>query len=121
MQIELDGILTRADFEFLQSIQSAHFKIDGSGKFILTKDGDAGLMVLKAAAAEDNAELPNLGQVLGSVQGQQSEIIRLLTQKRWVSGYMNGDDYIDQGDIIHSGMNRLKKSMTQLLRTFSKT
>ena len=41
MQIELDGDGTRADFEFLQSIDSAHFNFDGDDKFVLNKTGDA--------------------------------------------------------------------------------
>ena len=100
MQIELDGGGTRADFEFLQSIQSAHFNFDGSDKFILNKDGDAEFTgKLKAAAAEDNAELPTLGQVLGYVQGLQAEIDQITDSKEmgeWV--YDDGDDYVDQGE-----------------------
>ena len=41
MQIELDANGTRADFEFLQSIESAHFNFDGDDKFVLNKTGDA--------------------------------------------------------------------------------
>ena len=100
MQIELDGDGTRADFEFLQSIQSAHFNFDGSDKFILNKDGDAEFTgKLKAAAAEDNAELSTLGQVLGYVQGLQAEIDQITDSKdvgEWI--YDDGDDYIDAGE-----------------------
>ena len=96
MQIELDGDGSRADFEFLQSIQSAHFNFDGSDKFILNKDGDAEFTgKLKAAAAEDNAELPTLGQVLGYVQGLQAEIDQITDSKddgEWL--YDDGDDYL---------------------------
>ena len=100
MQIELDGDGTRADFEFLQSIESAHFNFDGADKFILNKDGDAEFTgKLKAAAAENNDELSTLGQVLGYVQGLQAEINHLTDSKEmgeWL--YDDGDDYIDQGE-----------------------
>ena len=54
---------------------------------------------MKAAAAEDNAELPTLGQVLGYVQGLQAEIDQITDSKEmgeWV--YDDGDDYVDQGE-----------------------
>ena len=100
MQIELDGDGTRADFEFLQSIQSAHFNFDGDDKFILNKDGDAEFTgKLKAAAAEDNAELSTLGQVLGYVQGLQSEIDQINNSQdmgEWT--YDSTDQYQDPGN-----------------------
>ena len=99
-QIELDSDGTRADFEFLANVESAHFNFDNEDKFVLNKDGDAEFTgKLKAAAADTNDELPTLGQVLGYVQGLQSEIDQITDSKEmgeWV--YDNGDDYIDQGE-----------------------
>ena len=99
-QIELDNDGTRADFEFLQSIESAHFNFDGEDKFILNKVGDAEFTGrLKASAAENNDELSTLGQVLGYVQGLQSEIDQITDSKEmgeWV--YDDGDDFVDQGE-----------------------
>ena len=66
----------------------------------MNKDGDAEFTgKLKAAAADTNDELSTLGQVLGYVQGLQSEIDQITDSKEmgeWV--YDDGDDFVDQGE-----------------------
>ena len=85
---------------FFANVQSAHFNFDSEDKFILNKDGDAEFTgKLKAAAADTSDELSTLGQVLGYVQGLQSEIDQITDSKEmgeWV--YDDGDDFVDQGE-----------------------
>ena len=82
-QIELDNDGTRADFEFLEDITSAHFNFEGEDKFVLNKTGDAEFTgkVKVEPGLEGNEAVTY--QQLEELEGEIETIIPSLERGRW--------------------------------------